>query len=224
MSEQLKTYEELERENADLRKKVDNLNDAVTSLQQKYDWLKRFVFGSKSEKRIDVTPSQQLELFPEFTAQHYEREHHDTEQAQEQGQKKRSSKKQRIGSASEPGLRFEDDVPVRVIELTPEELKGGDADNYEIIGTRTVRRLAQRTSSYEVIEYRKPIIKHIQKGTIKNTPSPESVFEHSIADVSFASGILVDKFAYHLPLYRQHQRLQQAGIYIARSTLTNIVE
>jgi transposase-like protein len=35
--------------------------------------------------------------------------------------------------------------------------------------------------------------------------------------------MLTDKFMYHLPLYRQHQRLQQAGITLSRTTLTNLV-
>jgi transposase len=39
-------------------------------------------------------------------------------------------------------------------------------------------------------------------------------------DVSFLAGMLIDKFCYHLPLYRQHQRLRQAGIQLSRSSLT----
>jgi hypothetical protein len=49
------------------------------------------------------------------------------------------------------------------------------------------------------------------------------VIEKSVADVSFLAGLLVDKFLYHLPLYRQHQRLQDGGIHLARATLTNLV-
>ena len=45
------------------------------------------------------------------------------------------------------------------------------------------------------------------------------MLERSAADVSFLAGMLVDKFAYHLPLYRQHQRLRDAGIALSRSTL-----
>ncbi|WP_419612646.1 IS66 family transposase, partial [Thiolapillus sp.] len=30
-------------------------------------------------------------------------------------------------------------------------------------------------------------------------------------------------WTYHLPLYRQHQRLKDAGITLSRSTLTNYV-
>ena len=53
------------------------------------------------------------------------------------------------------------------------------------------------------------------------TPAPANVLDKSVADVSFLAGMLVDKFCYHLPLYRQHQRLMQAGIRVSRSSLTS---
>jgi hypothetical protein len=52
---------------------------------------------------------------------------------------------------------------------------------------------------------------------------PVNVLEKSVADVSFLAGMLVDKFLYHLPLYRQHQRLQHSGIALSRHTLTNLM-
>jgi len=42
--------------------------------------------------------------------------------------------------------------------------------------------------------------------------------------VSFVAGLLIDKFAYHLPLYRQHQRLSDAGITVSRPWLTQIAQ
>ena len=45
-----------------------------------------------------------------------------------------------------------------------------------------------------------------------------------MADVSVLAGLLVDKFVYHLPLYRQHQRMKDAGITVAHSTLTQWVQ
>jgi len=42
--------------------------------------------------------------------------------------------------------------------------------------------------------------------------------------VSVLAGLLVDKFVYHLPLYRQHQRLADAGITLSRTTLTSYVQ
>jgi hypothetical protein len=49
-----------------------------------------------------------------------------------------------------------------------------------------------------------------------------AVLDRSVADVSFLAGMLVDKFLYHLPLYRQHQRLAGGGIVLSRATLTNL--
>jgi len=47
------------------------------------------------------------------------------------------------------------------------------------------------------------------------------VLDHAQVDVSFLAGMLVDKFVYHLPLYRQHQRLTDEGFVLSRSTLDN---
>jgi hypothetical protein len=48
--------------------------------------------------------------------------------------------------------------------------------------------------------------------------------EKSFAAVSLLAGLLLDKFAYHLPLDRQHQWLLHAGIRLSRGTLTQWVQ
>ena len=35
---------------------------------------------------------------------------------------------------------------------------------------------------------------------------PAGIFEGSIADVSLVVGMMTEKFLYHMPLYRQHQK------------------
>jgi transposase len=50
-------------------------------------------------------------------------------------------------------------------------------------------------------------------------PAPPAVCEKSLAAVSVLGGLLIDKVVYPWPLYRQHQRLQQAGIRLSRGTL-----
>jgi len=73
-----------------------------------------------------------------------------------------------------------------------------------------------------VLKLVRPVIKRTDTGELLTPPVPVNVLDKSIADVSFLAGMLVDKFMYHLPLYRQHQRLRQCGIEIARATLTNL--
>ena len=71
-----------------------------------------------------------------------------------------------------------------------------------------------------VLKYVRPVIKLKQTEQLCCPPAPSAVFDKSVADVSLLAGLLIDKFAYHLPLYRQHQRLAHAGIRLNRSTLT----
>jgi hypothetical protein len=48
------------------------------------------------------------------------------------------------------------------------------------------------------------------------------VIDGSRADVSFIAGLITDKFCYHQPLYRQHQRLGDNGIRVSRPWLTQL--
>ena len=132
---------------------------------------------------------------------------------------------------TDSGLRFSDNVPVQVVLVIPPELQGEEADQYEVIDTHVRHKLAQRPASYVVLRYEIPILKRKTKVDIPSegidipraiTPvMPDQVLENSVADVSVLVGLLVDKFCYHLPLYRQHQRLSQAGVTLSRATLTN---
>ena len=66
-------------------------------------------------------------------------------------------------------------------------------------------------------------MKRKDDGKILCPPAPAGVLGKSLADVSLLACMAIDKFAYHLPLYRQHQRMSAAGIHLARSTLTSLM-
>jgi hypothetical protein len=76
------------------------------------------------------------------------------------------------------------------------------SDQYEVIDTKTSYRLAQRPGSYEILKYVRPVVKRKDTQQISCALAPVGVIDGSRADVSFVAGLLVDKFAYHLPLYR----------------------
>jgi len=192
------------------------LRQRVATLIQQLDWFKRQVFGEASEKRHDIDPQIQPDLLvggalsdpPDpCTA------------GLESIRTVRRRKKQRSADdVNDTGLRFDDSVPRTVIKITPDEWVEGV---FEVIGEKVTYRLCQRPGSVELIEYRRQIIKRKEDGKIFGVPPPAAVLERSAADVSLLAGMLVDKFVYHLPLYRQHQRLKDAGVTLSRSTLMN---
>jgi transposase len=198
---------------------VQALSEENAQLKRQLAWFKQQLFGSKSEKRVIDNPDQPLltglmgepvEALPPADKQKitYERG---------------TAKKNRDDDCvTESGLRFGPDVPVKTITLEAPQLSGPDAEQYEIIGYKTSHRLAQHHSAYEVLRFQRPVLKRKECGTLTTTPATFNVLDNSIADVSFLVGMLVDKFLYHLPLYRQHQRLKLNGIELSRGTLTNL--
>ena len=127
------------------------------------------------------------------------------------------------GTVNDHGLRFDATVPVETIHLGPAAaLLGVPEDQQSLISEKISYRLAQRPGSYVILRYVRQVIKRLDTDELISAPAPANVLGKSIADVSFLAGMLVDKFTYHLPLYRQHQRLKQSGIDLSRSTLSNL--
>jgi len=62
-----------------------------------------------------------------------------------------------------------------------------------------------------VLRYKRKVYKHKDTEQFSCAPAPPAVLDKSFADVSFLAGMVIDKFRYHLPLYRQHQRLVGLG-------------
>lgn len=194
------------------------LQQEVAELKHQLAWYKKQLFGSKSEKQPQENPDQ-LRLFGNKQAPVPE-----DQPKQKITYERGKFKKQRDDDCvSEEGLRFDPSVPVKTIVLPVPGAQGLSEDEYEIIGTKVFHKLAQRPASYVVLRYEQPVIKIKATLKVENAITPMAVFDRSVADVSFLAGLMVDKFVYHLPLYRQHQRLSGGGITLSRATLTNLV-
>lgn len=200
---------ELEQENA-------QLISELAAVKHQLDWLKRQLFGEKSEKRLDIDPAVQGNLLSALGVEAPPPKAPDTETITYQRRNKT-----RDGAVNDSGLRFTDDVPHAVFVLKDPEFESLPEDQREVIGEKVSFRLAQRPGSYLVLEYRRLVYKRLEDQKIVTTQAPANVLEKSATDVSLLAGMLIDKFCYHLPLYRQHQRLAQAGIQVSRTSLTN---
>jgi transposase len=197
------------------RQKVVALEQENASLKSQLEWFKQQVFGRKSEKRrIEDLPEQPL--LNGFEVDAPKPVSADSTETITYTRKKRRG----ADCVNDSGLRFDDSVPVQVIELPAPELSGPDADDYEVISEKVTYRLAQRPSSYVVLKYVRPVMKHKATAKFSSPPAPMGLWDNCIADVSVVAGLLVDKLVYHLPLYRLHQRMGREGIQLSRETLT----
>lgn len=185
------------------------------------DWFKRQLFGARSERRIlgVLSLSDQLWLGEQFldspetppspsvTIKQYERKHR---------------RKPTNLVAPDSQLRFDENVQVETVNIADPRFDGVSSDDIEIVSEKVSYRLAQR-APYVVLKIVRQVAKLKSEQKISCPPAPASVFPGSSADVSFLAGLVVDKFRCHLPLYRQHQRLEANGVFLDRGTLTRLV-
>lgn len=203
---------------------IDQHKQQIQTLERQIEWFRRQLFGTKSERFVPMPDPQQMHLGqvlgqdlpvpPGGGASEHEVPAHT---------RRRPRSDFTDDGASAP---FFDDtkVPVVTIEVPNPEVKDLGPEHYEVIGEKTSHRLAQRPGSYVVLKYVRPLVKLRETQTLHCAPAPVGVIEGSRADVSFIAGLLVDKFAWHLPLYRQHQRLVAAGFKLSRPWLTQLVQ
>ena len=197
---------------------IDTLTQQNAQFKHQIEWFKRQLFGSKSERFVENPQQMHLgEAFPVPSPPAAE------------PRKPVPAHSRRVPRAV-PGdaeaIPFFDEarVPVQTIVVHDPEVTGLAPEQYAVIGEKTSFRLAQRPGSYVVLKYVRPLIKRLDTQAISCAPAPLGVIEGSRADVSFVAGLMLDKIAYHLPLYRQHQRLTDAGITVSRPWLTQLVQ
>jgi transposase len=195
------------------------LHERIAQLEHQLAWFQRQLFGEKSERRHVEPPPGQMSLGEGLAPV----------PGGEPARRKVAAHERRVTAKGTQGteqarLFFDEErVPVEVIEVPNPETEGLEPDQYEIIAEKVTHRLAQRPGSYVILKYVRRLIKRKDEQTLHCPPAPAAVLEGGRGDVSFLAGLLVDKFLYHLPLYRQHQRLVAAGIEVSRPWLTNQV-
>ncbi|WP_373890083.1 IS66 family transposase [Massilia sp. DJPM01] len=206
---------------AQLADLVGQQERGIVNLRRQVAWFQRQIFGQKSEKRhpdlegvqgvlgvgFDAVPGTPLPPKKTVAASH-----------------ERQAKP--VGDGVDESSLFFDDkrVPVEVIAVPNPDMERLLPDQYEVIGEKVTHRLAQRPGSYVVLKYVRPLIKRKDTLALSCPPAPVGVIDGSRADVSFVVGMVIDKFDYHLPLYRQHRRLDDAGIRVSRPWLTQLMQ
>jgi hypothetical protein len=194
----------------------------IVHLRRQVAWFQRQIFGQKSERRlpepegIQGTLGELFEIVPDdlppakkSRIAAHEREH---------------KNKNQIDSGDESALFFDDSkVPVEVIAVPNPDAAGLDPADFEVIGEKVSHCLAQRPGSYVILKYVRPVIKLRATQALSCPPAPVGVIDGCRADVSFIAGMIIDKFAYHQPLYRQHVKLQDSGINVSRAWVTKLM-
>lgn len=194
--------------------KIQVLSERLAQREEQVRLFKRLIFGAKRERF--VSDSRQMAL--PFGQTQWQKNN-----AEQQHTERIAYSRRKAAARKHPGRdRLPEHLPVEPIHIEPP----GDLSTMVRIGELITDKL-------EIVPSKAYIKRYIRgKYAVKGNPDagvlvgelPEEVADKSIAGASVMAQVIVDKYADHLPLYRQQQRFTRHGITLAASTLGGWVQ
>jgi len=203
----------LQKQNAAIQKHEktnSSLQEENAYLKSQVELFKRMQFGQKRE-RFEGDPAQGVLPFEAEPQQEAAQQEEIKEQIT-YTRKKQSSHK---GRAALPAH-----LPVEEIEIHPE----GDLTDMICIGKEVTEELECEPARFFIRRYIRYKYAAKDGEGVKTGELPERVIDKGIPGAGLLAMILTDKYADHLPLYRQKQRFARENISIASSTIEGWVK
>ena len=193
------TYEELLAEIAILRDQNKRKDELIAYLQ-------RLLYGTKSDRLASKVPENQPGLFAELFQEAMDEKARQIEQAakdiEQAAQRRRQAARK---SPSRPAKYHYYGLEERTTTIMPE---GVDADQYDIIGKDVTRILHREPAKVWVEVIERPILRAKSDKALPNprfcqAKAPQSIIGGNHVGADMLAQIVIDKYRYHLPEYRQ---------------------
>ena len=192
-----------------LLKKLQDMLERFSSMKFELSQLKRLIFGSKRERFVSGAEDGQMSLpFDVETASQEDNSVTTTEKVSSFERQKRKD---------HPGrLTLPDHLPVEEVIIEPEE----DVTGLKCIGYEITDELEYQQAILKINRYKRPKYASEDNQGVICGDLPSRPIDKGIAGPGLLSHILVSKYVYHLPFYRQSQRFKtEHQIDIPRSTM-----
>ena len=150
-------------ENEALRSRLGDYESQIESLRTELDGFKRQLFGEKSEKRHFIDPALQADLLAGLIEVQPADAKPPTEMITYERRKKSTD-----NTVTDAGLRFDNSVPVETIVLPLSKEAAAIPENKCV---SISEKVAQRTGSYVILKYVRPVIRHTDTGKLFTAPA-----------------------------------------------------
>lgn len=196
------------------------------SLKARIAYLERLLYGAKSDRIASKVPDNQPGLFDELFQEAMDEKVSQIEQTakeiEKEAQKRRTAAKK---APSRPSSYRYTGLEERTTVLMPDAL---DVDQCDIIGKDVTRILHREPAKVWVEVIERPILrakadKNSPKPRIYQAKAPEAIIGGNHVGADMLAQIVIDKYRYHLPEYRQVKQYADLGVKLPTSTINGWV-
>ena len=199
--------------NKNQSEQIKNLQERIKELAAQVAWLNRQLFGRKSEKLRVYDPNM-----PDLFADEFSGLRQQAEEKRDEAVEKIEKESVEDVKRNRQNRKMIEDLPV--LETDTIEPKGVDLSLYRRIGEEITKVVKHKPGMLyvKVIIRPKYALKDStllppagQKG-VEIAPMPLMPVDKCIADTSLLTEILLQKYEYHVPFYRQIQQYRHLGM------------
>ena len=213
-------------EKEQMQREKDEMQTVIEDLRAMMAWFRKKLFYKMSEKNLPLDPNVLEPTLFETVLSEEEQAKLDAEvKKMEEENAKAIEVKAHKREVRKPLLS--NDLPVEEEHLYPEGVK--DNPDYVEIGVEVTETLGIRPA----VMFKKRTIRHkfvlksnlqIEKPDQKAfliAPLPETIIPKGMASESLLADILINKYIYHLPFYRQIQKYKELGVLLNDATIND---
>lgn len=200
---------------------IARLREKIDSLKQQIELLQKLLHGPKSERRNLEDLIHPLQLWLEGMGFEIPDAPPQTISVKGSNDHERKAKPDFVEPKGP--VKFTEGATVIVVEIPNPEVEGIPEDQLELVEVLEATRVAQFSSPYVVVKVVRKVYR--KEGCLEELSPPElpEVLPGTIFDVSFLAGLAVNKYQWHLPVYRQHQAIENAAIFLDRGHLIRVL-
>ena len=207
-----------------LQAKQDEMQQVIDDLRSMMAWFRKKLFYKMSEKNLPLDPNV---LEPTLFDQPLSEEEQARLDAEVKAMEERNAKAIEVKAHKRDVRRpvLSGSLPVEETHIYPEGVQDNPeyveigVENTDTVAIQPARMYVKRIVRHKFVLRSELQIEDPDRQAFLIAPLPEMIRPKGMADASLLADILINKYVYHLPFYRQIQKYKELGVLLNDATI-----
>ena len=208
-----------------LRAEKDEMQTVINDLRSMMAWFRKKIFGSMSEKNLPLDPNVlEPTLFDQSLPEEEQAKLDAEVKAMEEQNAKLIEVKAHKREVRKPVFS---NLPIEETHIYPEGVQDNPdyveigVENTDTVAIQPAKMYVKRIIRHKFVLRSQLQIEDPDRQTFLIAPLPETIRLKSMADATLLADILINKYVYHLPFYRQIQKYKELGVVLNDATIND---
>lgn len=217
---------EMKSANEKLLAEKEEMQQVINDLRSMMAWFRKKLFYKMSEKNLPLDPNV---LEPTLFDQSLSEEEQARLDAEVKAMEEQNAKAIEVKAHKRDVRRpvLSGNLPVEETHIYPEGIQDNPdyveigVENTDTVAIQPARMYVKRIVRHKFVLRSELQIEDPDRQAFLIAPLPETIRPKGMADASLLADILINKYVYHLPFYRQIQKYKELGVLLNDATIND---